>query len=82
MATAQKPAPLFEHMGPLVDDWEDYLNSIATIFNQHSKHEDPNKDNIEVNLFQVKQFFHLLLLSSMLQNNVCFASEENYTLLQ
>lgn len=61
MPTAQNPPSVFEQVGPLLDDWENYLNSIAAHLEQHGKAEEPNQHNKDENLFQqVKTIFPLI----------------------
>lgn len=52
MPTARNPPSVFEQVGPLVDDWENYLNRIAANLEQHSTDEEPYQHNKEENLFQ------------------------------
>ncbi|KAG7457076.1 hypothetical protein MATL_G00242670 [Megalops atlanticus] len=45
------PAPLFEEVGPFVDDWANYLRSIAEDLDQHSNAQEPGSLLQEKDLF-------------------------------
>ncbi|GAA6090872.1 serine protease 56 isoform X1 [Tachysurus ichikawai] len=54
MPTAHNPPSVFEQVGPLVENWENDFNSIATNLEQQSKHEEPYQQNKEENLFRLE----------------------------
>lgn len=52
MPTTQNPPSVFEQVGPLVDDWENYLNRVAANLEQQNKHEDAKEHRKKESLFQ------------------------------
>lgn len=66
MPTAHNPPSVFEQVGPLVENWENDFNSIATNLEQQSKHEEPYQQNKEENLFRLVKTIYLSFVLSRL----------------
>ncbi|XP_076838028.1 uncharacterized protein prss56 [Brachyhypopomus gauderio] len=64
------PPSVFEQVGPLVDDWENYLNSIADGLDQHGTPGEPTQSSNEERLFQPDEESTLHQLQSALQTSV------------
>ncbi|XP_017554624.1 serine protease 56 isoform X1 [Pygocentrus nattereri] len=69
-ASAWKLPCVFEQVGPLVDDWEKYLNSIAEDLDQHDKLVEAKKHPKEEQLFQEGKESTLHQLEGDLRSNI------------
>ncbi|KAL6467884.1 hypothetical protein MHYP_G00235610 [Metynnis hypsauchen] len=69
-ASAWKLPCVFEQVGPLVDDWEKYLNSIAEDLDQHNKLIEAKKHRKEEQLFQQGKESTLHQLEGDLRSNI------------
>ncbi|KAI4881434.1 hypothetical protein NFI96_014473 [Prochilodus magdalenae] len=68
--SAWKLPSIFEQVGPLVDDWENYLNSIAEDMEQHGKLEKAKQHPGEEQLFQQGDESTLHKLKGDLYSNI------------